>query len=52
MRACGSLTGNDFHFFSDTKIMGHLISDGVLNMMKYNLLRGWDKYVGLRKLNP
>ena len=52
MMACPCLTSNSFHFFSNTKIMGCLITDGILDMMKYNILGGCEKYVGLRELNP
>lgn len=52
MMAWPSLPGSVFYFLSDTKIMGHLVIDGSIDMMKYNILRGWEKYIGLRELNP
>ena len=40
MMALPNLTGSVFYFLSNTKIMGYLIIDGSIDMMKYNVLRG------------
>lgn len=45
-----NLTGNTFSFLSDTKIMGLLTMDDILDKIEYSIQGRWEKHVDLREL--